>query len=217
MLRNHRWGEGMASQPSGSKAFSAGLYLTRFPVHFLEWPERVYRGVDRGPHVPDPTLPNLPKVWTEWWDGYDSHRLMTAVQDALRLQDLFEGEGIGLEVVYIEVTEAPTVAGPRGAELQGRLEEAFQGFGDINEYWSSRPRPDGLWLGYDIAWPVPAFHSTLYEPGLAKQDLGLPEILNDHGLIAELPAARLVADVSNAMDYGSLPFCVCSVWNVGTG
>lgn len=197
------------------RQFCPGVYLTRVPVRFLEWTEREYRGVDREPYVPEPGT-EAAKVWDAWWDEYDSHSLMKDIEHALRLQEVFEDEGIAFEVIYTEVTEVPTDPSqyPRGPEKQTHLRKSFQSFGDINDHWSARPRPEGVWLGYDIAWPVPSFHSTLYQPGLPKQDLGLPGILNEHGLIAELPVARVVANASNVMDYGPLPFCVCSVWSI---
>jgi hypothetical protein len=66
-------------------------------------------------------------------------------------------------------------------------------------------------IGLDVSFPIPDFHSALFQPGLIRHD-ALTASLNEAGLIGDIEVAAEVMGEANATGYGLSVFAVIEVW-----
>jgi hypothetical protein len=196
---------------------------TGFPLHIgfvvlstgatLPVPEgQTYRGVDRLPHVPDPTE-QLPDGVSEAWNNY-----LAAWEDGLVGRDLRLAQNLaaGLtqagepaEVVYVDVMAPPSLTSPRVSfdrqrdESLSWLVDRFAGV--------QAPSRDMVTLGLDVATAIPAFHSALRQPGLVEKDDRFRASLNESGLVANLDYAIELMNQANSSGYLLSTFAVLEI------
>ncbi len=201
-----------------------GFLLERSDVTCPWCPSASYRGIDRLPYIPIPEEEtelrsarrnSLLDVWERYWEAKDSGKLNILPQLALDLQQGFRSEGINFEAIYAEIAELPDKLDQHPAgelwpkNLTSSLTNMRHIYGRV-----VKPRDDTVLLGYDLAHPVPSFHSAIYQPGLHRQCADLQSYLNRHGLFEEVEVARQFNSIANQMSYGLLPFCIVAIWEM---
>lgn len=180
-----------------------------------------YCGIDRLPADLDfdenSPLPGDPEWSPSVWDRYDEAEergdLNCILSVARQLQTTFRGDGLDLDVIYAEVTFIPAdieqyPSGELWSETLAFVLPARQG---VHE--RLRERPAHLqFLGYDLSFPAPTFHSAIYQPGLSQSRPDFPEHLNNYGLFSDHDVALEFLAAANDMDYGPMPFCLIGIW-----
>ncbi len=155
-------------------------------------------------------------VWDQYWNAYDSTELNSNVQLAQTLHRKLATEGIDLDLIYAEISMVPHELDqyPSGKIWARELARVLSVIRKVHDRLGKRP--DGVQLlGYDISHPVPSFHSAIFQPGLHERRPCIPEYLNSAGLLEDIDLALRFLSAANEMDYGSLPFCVVGIWEVG--
>jgi hypothetical protein len=197
-----------------------GFLLERTDVSFPYRPGIFYRGVDRLPFDPSPEEEEelnrsgrvrLVSLWHRYGDALFTGDLHRDQQAAVALRGEFEAEGLEFEAIYAAVVSVPQRSaciaveeGSRGA--WERLQRHQEGV---------PPCPDrALFLGYDVSYPLPSFHSVLLQPGLREQpDAPLLDI-NSAGLLTDVAQLEAVLEIANALDSPWRPFCGIAVYSV---
>lgn len=193
-----------------------GFFLARQGVTCTTWPELAYRGVDRLPYLP--TLeemrqlrvarPRLAEAWDAYWEAKDSKQLNVDPSVVREVKDMFVLAGWPkLEIVFAEIA--------RFAEQ----ERSRSYYASVLEPWiplhrrlSAAPQASRL-LGYDLSYPVPSFHSAIYQPAIPNGP-DLRTSLNDAGLVSELGAATRLLRLLNELTQRGPPFVAIAVWEV---
>jgi hypothetical protein len=195
-----------------------GFVLGRTGVAFPYRPGTTYRGVDRLPFVP--TLQEeedlnrvgratLISLWHRYADLLFTGELHADGQLAKDLRGEFAGEGLDFEVVYAEVlgltqSEAETRDDKPAVGVCNRLRRHHE---------RAARRPEGATLlGYDVSYPLPSFHSALFQPGFREKP-NTPDLdLNSAGLLSDLDQLRQILPLANAMVSAWHPFCGIGVY-----
>lgn len=151
-------------------------------------------------------------MWERYANAEYDERLCTDRDLAHRLQWQFADRGVHLEVIHVEVVPPSDDV---VAQLARRLSEA-----DLvktlerllaRHHLSSKPDKLEL-LGFDLSYPLPTFHSALYQPGLHEVYTRLKQELNGCGLINDLPSAHRLSRFANEIESPWLPFCPLAVY-----
>jgi hypothetical protein len=183
-------------------------------------PGSFYGGVDRLPFVPTPEeeedLRNskratLLQLWQQYSDLTYTGQLHGSGHTTRALRDAFAAEGIDLEVIYAEVVLMPSVEMERvDQKARGLL---LQRLRTLHQQVVSRPVGAQI-LGYDVSYPVPGFHSFLFQPGLREQPEAPNLDVNEAGLLSTVQEAGRIVAVANAMTSSWRPFCGIAVYSV---
>jgi hypothetical protein len=207
---------------SESIPFRIGFYLERAGVRFSQWPKLPYLGIDRLPYVPSPEEEErirvsgnraLADLWVHYWDLKNGRELMMNPDIAQELRQRFLTKGIELDLVNAEIIMTP---------------QDFLGEHPLKDHWSKQLaevvshwqiihdklpacQSHGKFLGFDLSYPVPSFHSAIFQPGLHKRRPDLPCYLNSNGLFDDLKTASCFLRDSLELNY-SLVFCVLGIW-----
>jgi len=205
--------------PGNGPPIRLGFFLQLIGVAFPFRPGIFYRGVDRLPFPPTPEeeeelsssgRARLLSLWEEYGDLSFTGELHGDEQLARRLRTAFADEGIDLEMVYAEVA----LVGTRQAEEHfAEIEPVITRLRKLHERVESLPA--GIQeLGYDVSYPLPRFHSVLFQPGL-PEDPQTPDLdLNSAGLLSTVRQVEDILPIANSMDSSWRPFCgilVCLV------
>jgi len=163
---------------------------------------RLYRGIDRPLSVPDPTLPQTAsagRVWARYLNA-DEGGLVAADLDLARsLATQLAQVGEPTEVIYAEVTvPPPSTLGESKADRQRADSLAW-----LASRCAKVPAPSEEFepIGFDVATPLPTFHSALYQPGLVRKDARFVANLNQSGLVDDIGYAAELMHVANATGY----------------
>jgi len=197
-----------------------GFFLERTEVMFPFLPGTFYRGVDRLPFEPTPEedeqLRNSGKkrllsLWQRYADLYFTGELHASLQLAGGLRSEFADEGVDFEVVYAEVVLIPPLD-TEGLRFE-MSEEILPRLRKLHEQVTSRPVGSRM-LGFDLSYPLPGFHSALFQPGLRD----LPEAphldVNSAGLLSDIAQVEELLPLANAMTSSWRPFCGIGVYLV---
>jgi len=190
-----------------------GFFLQRTGVPFPFRPGICYRGIDRLPFPPPPEeeeeiarsgTARLLSLWREYCDVSFTGELHGDELLTRRLRRAFGEEGIDLEIIYAEVVLIGTLpAGEDSVELMGSVMLRLR---QLHDRVTSRPVgiPN---LGYDVSYPLPGFHSALFQPGL-QEIPGAPDFdLNSAGLLGTVDQVKNILPIANRMDSSWRPFC----------
>ena len=197
-----------------------GFLLERTEVMFPFLPGSLYGGVDRLPFVPTPeeeeSLRNSKRVtllelWQQYSDLTYTGQLHGSPHATKFLRNAFAAEGIDLEVIYAEVVLMPSL------EMEGVDQKArgllLKRLHTFHQQVASRPVGAQM-LGYDVSYPVPGFHSFLFQPGLREQPEAPHLDINGAGLLSTVQQAGQIVAVANAMTSSWRPFCGIAVYSV---
>ena len=186
------------------------------------WPSVLYRGVDREPFPPTPEEEDamrsagnasLVDLWERYTDLEYSQEFQRNLPVAIRTRIDFLRQGIDVELVYCQIEYIPSDldAYPHGDEWSRSLTMSLD-FRRSNHHLIEGPPIDSEFLGFDVAHPVPSFHSAIFQPGLHRTAPHLRHHLNADGLFSDLKTVKDFVLLANEMDYGIQPFCALGVW-----
>lgn len=197
-----------------------GYYLVRAGIVCHNWPHVKYRGVDRLPYVPSPFeidewrdtgKKEIADLWDKYFNAFDDASLNTNRQFIQRVRKEFQLNGFEYDVIYVQLASIPNDS--------FLYRSGWPGAKDIKraiEYLKSRPcvlpKQEDLFCGYDISYPLPSFHSAIFQPGFNEILPDLDKLLNINGLVNDIDLAVKLQNTANGMGY-SLPFCVLGVWD----
>ncbi len=202
-----------------------GLYLMRNGVTLSGSRLGPYRGVDRMPQTPSPFAlasaspsgrPGWDRLWLDYWAAEDAGSLHADLLVARSFQEQFGAHGIDLELVYITLAALPDDRWLTDEIWKSNLAEAVARYQTGSHIRAEAP-VGAQHLGFDIAWPVPSFHSAIYEPGLDKVSPNFVGELNAHGLFGDIDQAVAKLDEALSLRYSPTPFCVLGVYHVPKG
>jgi hypothetical protein len=134
---------------------------------------------------------------------------------ACQLLDTLKSFGESVEVIAVSVTSPfpDPDRDPAQVEQMHNLAQSIDHLKQIDQLMRS-VSIHGRWIGYDVALPIPTFHSIVAQPGIERDRDQLESLLNTWGLFNERRDAAYFASLANAMNYGPFPFCVVSVSQV---
>lgn len=148
-------------------------------------------------------------VWEDYSKAEWDRSLYRDLSVARSLQSRFRGIGITLDAMYVECVALPSVG------AYSSIGASTPPLMDILAAWHRQlaldSRPVGLReLGYDVAWPVPKFHSVIHEGHLAADAPKYLTKLNRNGLFSSLSTAR--AALLATTDPRDPQFGILRVW-----
>jgi|HubBroStandDraft_5_1064220.scaffolds.fasta_scaffold260946_1 hypothetical protein len=171
---------------------------------------RQYRGVNRLPNVPDPTLPqdeNIKDAWSRYLDAWEVGQIGRDLFLAQTLADDLTAAGEPAEIVYVDLVVGP----PRLMNLPDERRNSFRWLETRCAGIGLRP-PSFVRLGLDVAVPVPDYHSALRQPGLIHDRGRLHGGTNDWGLLDNLDVATAIMREANSTGYLLSMFSVLEVF-----
>ncbi len=200
-----------------------GYFLCETGHSLCEWPSVECRGVDRLYFTPttedvDVLRRNgrtaLADLWDRWWDAEEDGEIRVDSRRAHEFATAFTSEGVGLELMYAELTYLPTdftgCTDPYAPTWPARLAETLAVLARVHNKLRVRPT-DLRRIGFDLSYPIQTFHSAIFEPGARKLSPELPSHLNEYGLFADASTAREFAEQANQVLPGHAPYCVLEV------
>lgn len=199
-----------------------GFFLAETGLSTHAWRDVDYCGVDRHPRFPasnespgslEMIAEEARDVWEAYVEASDSEELNTELACARYFQREIQNLGVEAEIIYVEVLAVPKdiTAHELSHEWMQRLTEDFSQWAVVHEKLTRRPTRLQK-LGIDVSYPVPSFHSAIYQPGLEKTVPNLPDYLNEFGLVDELDTALALAERANQLESPWRPFCAIGVW-----
>lgn len=195
-----------------------GFFLERLGVSLLPRPSVPYRGIDRLPFVPDAveTQGRTSEVGA-LWDRYHREEyegtLFANLTLARELASAFTEFGVEVEVIYAEVHAIPadfTTIG-RDKVTISDIQKTLERVEVLRSRLESVPANPKL-LGYDLSYPLPTFHSAIYQPGLHESHPELIDHLNGEGLFENLSALSPYLEIANDMPHSWVPFCALAIY-----
>lgn len=224
----------MTNQPSAQSIASMrlplrlGFFLEQRGIPSGRLPSSPYRGLERRYFLPefgDPDAnsedrdPEIDDAWRRYFEADDSDDLRTNRPLADRLSAELSRSDLELEVVYAEVAAAPTAdllqSYPHRKWLVG-WDESLPYRYAIHERFAGRPARL-VWLGFDLTYPYPSFHSLLGNQGPPLPGAWLPSVLNANGLIGERGVAVDLMEAVYRNGYDGPPVAVVGVWEALAG
>ena len=114
--------------------------------------------------------------------------------------------GLPVELIWVEAVVSRWPVSDQDANRIRTAEVEF-----LTRRSEGLRRPTSFtFLGFDVSPPVPSYHSAIFQPGPGRRD-GLPEKLNEFGLLDDLAAAEDLMDEANRDGYGISNFSVIRV------
>lgn len=196
-----------------------GFFLEREDVMFPFRPV-FYRGVDRLPFIPTPEdeeelrasgKTKLLSLWQRYAEVTFTGELYASQSLATGLKTAFAEQGVGLEVIYAEVVKVPSSV---TKELEPDVCERLRSRLRSLHTQVIAPHSGARMLGYDLSYPLPDFHSVLYQPGFQ----GEPETprldINTYGLFNNIEQLEQILPLANSISSSWRPFCGIGVYLV---
>jgi len=200
-----------------------GFFLAEMGVNCARGPEIPYRGINRLASLKDfegefqQHQSGASEVWSLWasyWEAESTGTISVDRSTALDFQERFRALGMNIETIFCELVQYPSIRGhdELSAHQQQRLHDAFTKYEHVQRQLPNRPA--GLeFLGYDLSYPLPTFHSIIRQPAIMNSNVVIPTMLNNSGLIADLDIAAELLPRANR-DQKSGPICVLGIWSV---
>jgi hypothetical protein len=159
---------------------------------------------------------DLADLYADWWDAYDDLRLNRDLPLVREFRHRFAQQGFNFDLLYVEIREIPMyVEWPDLKELLlNGLRGTFHHWRAVNTELAALS-PFDAFLGYDVATPLPTFHSALHSHSRPKPYPGyLSEALNSHGLLDSLELALRFAEDSAGPWNANHAHCVMGIWRL---
>lgn len=199
-----------------------GFLLAELGVVSANWLDIPYRGIDRVVSLDnfqaefEQNLAGTRDVWSVWeayWEAEDNGVISVDRSTALDFRERFNALGVNVETIYGEIVRPPAISAQDrvSAHQQQRLHDAFAKYEHVQRQLPERPT--GLvFLGYDLSYPLPTFHSIIRQPVTMNPHVVMPSILNSDGLIRDIATATELLPRAN-QDQVSGPICLLGIWS----
>lgn len=200
-----------------------GFFLVELGIMSANWPDIPYGGVDRVVSLDnfqeefEQNLAGTRDVWSVWeayWEAENNGVISVDRSTALDFRERFNALGMSVETIYCEIVRPPAISAHDkvSSHQQQRLHDAFTKYEHVQRQLPERPT--GLvFLGYDLSFPLPTFHSIIRQPATMNPHVVMPSMLNSYGLISDVDTATELLPRAN-QDQVSGPICLLGIWSV---